>query len=70
MKENNRNLKKTVLKLYKIYLEQANQENLYITSYHDNGHDNSGSDNDYHNDSHDNSPSYRISKKLIKNEAN
>ncbi len=60
---------KQLLKLYKIYLNQANQKNLNINSYHVNEHDNSGDTHpNYHNNSHDNTPGANsLKKKYVTN---
>ncbi len=54
---------KHLLELYKLYLIQANQENLNMNNYHSNEHDNSNTHPDYHNNSHDNTPGKMILKK-------
>ena len=66
MKKSN---KKKFLKLYKIYLNQANQDSLKMNSYHVNEHDNSGDTHpNYHNNSHDNTPGANsLKKKYVTN---
>lgn len=48
-------IKRATQEIYKEYLSQSSNENLFEINAHENGHDNSGGHPDYHNDSHDNS---------------
>ena len=68
--ESLKNMKFAVIKLYKIYMAQANQNKLGMNCYHENGHDNSGSHPDYHSDSHDNTPGRMMIHTLVKNGTN
>lgn len=51
-------------------MAQANQNQLGMNCYHENGHDNSGSHPDYHSDSHDNTPGRMMIHTLVKNGTN
>ena len=68
--KDSKDIKVIAIALYQIYMAQANQNNVELSYYHENEHDNSGSHPDYHNDSHDNTPGKMLNRSLTKNVAN